>query len=99
MGCCLVLYPNRLNGTELSWEELRDKSCLRYGLMPHDISATSDCCGKRFLINDALSFPNSGLVLVWHDETAKEWGALRARALVPSAIFYKPKINSKTVQE
>ena len=25
-----------------------------------------------------------------------EWGALRARALVPSAITYEPKINSRT---
>ena len=38
------------------------------------------------------------LVLVRHDDAAKEWGALGARALVPSAITYKPKINSKTVQ-
>ena len=27
-----------------------------------------------------------------------EWGALGARALVPSAITYEPKINSRTVQ-
>ena len=35
---------------------------------------------------------------MWHDDTAKEWGALGAQALVPSAITYKPKINSRTVQ-
>ena len=29
---------------------------------------------------------------------AKEWGALVAQALVPSAITYEPKINSRTVQ-
>ena len=33
-----------------------------------------------------------------HDDAAKEWGALGARALVPSAITYEPKINSRTVQ-
>ena len=33
-----------------------------------------------------------------HNDTAKEWGALGFRALVPSAIAYKPKINSRTVQ-
>ena len=33
-----------------------------------------------------------------HDGAAKEWGALGSRLLVPSAITYKPKINSSTVQ-
>ena len=33
-----------------------------------------------------------------HADAAKEWGALGARALVPSAITYEPKINSRTVQ-
>ena len=33
-----------------------------------------------------------------HDDAAKEWGALGAWALVPSAITYELKINSRTVQ-
>ena len=33
-----------------------------------------------------------------HDDAIKEWGALGARALVPSAITYKTKISSRTVQ-
>ena len=33
-----------------------------------------------------------------HDEVAEEWVALGDRSLIPSAIFYKPKINSRTVQ-
>ena len=33
-----------------------------------------------------------------YDNTAKEWGALGTRSLVPSAITYEPKINSRTVQ-
>ena len=63
--------------------------------MPPGISATCNVCGKRFLINHALSFPKGGLVLVWHDNAAKEWVALGSRALVPSAITYEPKINSR----
>ena len=42
--------------------------------------------------------PKGGLVLAQHDDAAKEWGALGVRALVPSAITYEPKINSRTVQ-
>ena len=41
----------------------------------------------------------SGLVLVQISDATKEWGALGARALVPSAITYKLKISSTTVQE
>ena len=59
---------------------------------------TCDCCGKRFSIENALSFPKGGLVMAWHDDDSREWGALGSWALVPSAITYKPKINSRTVQ-
>ena len=50
------------------------------------------------MIDHALSCPKGGLVLAQNDATAKEWGVLGARTLVPSAITYKPKINSRTVQ-
>ena len=66
--------------------------------MPQDIPATCNGCGKKFLIEHALSCPKGGLVLVRHDDAAKEWGALGARALVPSDIAYEPKINIRTMQ-
>ena len=66
--------------------------------MPQDIPATCDGCGKKFLIEHALSCPNGGLVLEWNDDAAKEWGALGSQALVPSAITYEPKTNSRTVK-
>ena len=66
--------------------------------MPQDIPTTCDGCIKKFSIEHALSCPKGGLVLARHDDAAKEWGALGARALVPSAITYEPKINSRTVQ-
>ena len=50
------------------------------------------------MIEHALSFSKGGLVLERHDDSAKEWVAFGARALVPSAITSKPKINSRTVQ-
>ena len=42
--------------------------------------------------------PKEGPNSAQRDDAAKEWGALGARALVPSAITYEPKINSRTVQ-
>ena len=66
--------------------------------MPQDIPATCDGCGKKFLIEHALSCPKGGIVIERDNDAAKEWGALEARALVPSAITYEPKINSRTVQ-
>ena len=59
---------------------------------------TCNGCGKRLSIEHALSCPKGGLYLVWHNDTAKELGALGSRALVPSAITYEPKINSSTIQ-
>ena len=46
-----------------------------------------------------MSCPKWGLVLARHNDASKEWGALGAWAVVPSAITYEPKINSRTVQE
>ena len=54
-GSWLSAVPHRLNGTELSREKFRDNLRLGYGLMPQDIPATCDGCGKKFLIENALS--------------------------------------------
>ena len=66
--------------------------------MLQDIPATCAGFGKRFSIEHALSCPKGGLVLAQHDDYAKELGALGYQALVPTAITYKPKIYSSTVQ-
>ena len=66
--------------------------------MPQDIPATCDGCGKKLSIEHALLCLKGGFVLEWHDNAAKEWGALGARDLVTSAISYEPKIISRTVQ-
>ena len=49
------------------------------------------------MIDNALACPKGGIVLAWNYDAAKEWGALGARALTPSAISYEPKIFSRTV--
>ena len=97
-GAWLSAVPHRLNGTELSREEFRDNLCLKYGLMPQDIPATCGVCSEKFFVEHALSFPKVGLVIAWHDDATKKWGALGSWALVPSAITYEPKINSRIVQ-
>ena len=66
--------------------------------MHQDIPATCSGYGKKFSIEHALSCPKGGLALVRHDDTTKKWGTLGSQALVPSAITYEPKINSRTVQ-
>ena len=35
---------------------------------------------------------------MWHDDAANEWVALVSHTLVPGAITYEPKINSRAVQ-
>ena len=70
-GAWLSAVPHRLNGAELSREELRDNLRLRYGLMLQDIPVTCDGCGKKFSVEHALSCPKGDLILARHDDTAK----------------------------
>ena len=97
-GAWLSAILHRLNGTELSQEELCDNLRLKYGLMPQDIPANCDGCGKKFSIDHALSFPKGVLVLAQNEYAEKELGALGSRALAPSAISYKYQINTRTLQ-
>ena len=96
-GAWIRSVTHSLNRTELFWEEFRDILRLRYGLMPQDIPTTCNGCDKNLSIEHALSCKKGGLVLVRHDDATKEWSDLGARSLVPSAITYKPKINSRIV--
>ena len=54
-GAWLSAVPHRLNDMKLSREEFRDNLRLRYGLIPQDIPATCNGCGKKFSIENALS--------------------------------------------
>ena len=66
--------------------------------MLFNLSTDCDGCGKKVLVTHALSCLNGGIVLAWHNDTAKELGALSVWSLNPSRISYKPEINSRTVQ-
>ena len=87
-----------LNGTYLSREEFQDNIILRYGVVPLNLPTDYDGYGKKFLVPHDLSCSKGNLVLERHNNAAKEWGDIVARALTPSCIAYKPKINIKTVQ-
>ena len=96
-GAWLDSIPRRLNGAELSQEELWDIICLRYGLMDQYIPTTCDGCGKKLLIEHALLCPKGGLVIEWHDNAENYWSTLGCRSLTTSDIYYGPKINISTV--
>ena len=42
----------------------------------------------------SLIMTKGGLVLEWHNDTAKEWGAPLSQAFIPLCIYYKPKTNT-----
>ena len=90
---------HRLNGTELYQEQFRDNLCLRYGLMPQDIPMTCNVCGKKLYMDHTLSCHWEDLIMTQYDAAAKEWGTPGTKELTPSAISYKPLINSRTVQD
>ena len=66
--------------------------------MPQYIPVTCNGCGKRLLIEHAISCPKVVLDLARNNGAEKELGDIGAWDLFPSAITYKPKINSRKVQ-
>ena len=70
-GSWLSAVPHRLNDTEFYREKFWDNLRLSYGLIPQDIPATCDSCGKKLLIEHALSCPKCGLVLAGKNDAAK----------------------------
>ena len=63
--------PHHLNDTNLSREGFQNIIFHRYRMMPQDIFATCDGCGKRFLIKQILACPNCGLFLARYNDDAK----------------------------
>ena len=91
-GSWLAVMPDTLNGTVLSAEEFQDSLRVRYGLEPVGLQPKCDGCYKDFTVTHALSCKTGGLVILHHNELAKEWHRLCAQALTPSAVSDKPLI-------
>jgi hypothetical protein len=72
-GAWLSVFPNRLNGTDLSADEWRDNVRLRYNHSPLDMPAACDGCGAKMTVEHALSCKVGGLVHIRHDDVADEW--------------------------
>ena len=93
-GSWLTVMPDTLNGTVLSAEEFQDSLRVRYGLVPIGLQPKCDGCYKDFTVTHALSCKTGGLVILRHNELAKEWHRLCAQALTPSAVSDEPLIHS-----
>ncbi len=93
-GLWLTMAPDTLNGTELSAEEFRDNLCLRYGITLPDLPDKCDGCGAPFTMEHAVSCKQGGLILRRHNDLCKEWHALCAQALTPTAVTDEPLIHS-----
>ena len=53
-GSWLTAILQRLNGTELSREELQDNLLLQYGIFPLNLPTECDGCGKKLLVTHDL---------------------------------------------
>jgi hypothetical protein len=91
-GLWLTISPSFLNGTELSADEFCDGLFLRYGLQPKNLPNKCDGCSQNFSVQHALSCKTGGLVLLRHNEVAREWNTLCAQAWSPSVVQDEPLI-------
>eukprot|EP00957_Ditylum_brightwellii_P062049 4708624-Ditylum_brightwellii.AAC.1 len=93
-GVWLTVVPDRLNGMELSEEEIRDNLRLCYGLTPLNVQTHCNGYGKPLTVDHALSCAHGRLVLMRHNDTCGEFGDLSQTALMPSWVSYKPLIHT-----
>eukprot|EP00978_Attheya_sp_CCMP212_P005533 scaffold12431_cov57-Attheya_sp.AAC.8 len=94
-GAWISVQPSTVNGTELSAEEFRDATHLRYGQVPPNFPTTCNGCScNNFSVQHALSCKVGGLVISRHDEIKDELGQLAGKVLKPSAIRDEPLINN-----
>ena len=68
---CLKAIPHRLNGIGLSREKFQYNLLLQYGIVPLNLPADCDGCGKNFSVPHSLSCPKGGLVMAQHNDAAK----------------------------
>jgi len=91
-GAWLLVFPNRLNGTDLSADEWRDNVRLRYNHSPLEMPAACDGCGAKMTVEHALSCKTGGLVHIRHDDVVDEWRHLCGTALSPCRVEREPRI-------
>lgn len=93
-GAWLTVMPSRYNGTELSLEEFRDNTRLRFGLVPLNLPCQCDGCEHSFNVDHALTCKQGGLIGLRHDDSKYEFNDMCAKALKPSAVSDEPLIHS-----
>ena len=98
-GCWLSVEPSRLNGNDLSAEEMRDNLRLRYNLAPVDMPANCDGCGKKMTVEHALQCKVGGLVHMRHDDVADEFRHLCGCALSFGKVEREPRIFSSVTTQ
>ena len=92
-GMWLTLAPSMVNGTELLAQEFWDHLYLWYDMKPPDLPTHCDGCLAKFDMCHALQCKKGGLVIMRHNKIKDELCDLLTKALVPSAVRDKPRIN------
>ena len=67
-------------------------------MIPLELPMACDGYRKKLTDDHAMYCQKGGLVLIRHDNAAKEWGALGPQGLTPSNMYYEPCINIRMVQ-
>lgn len=91
-GAWLNAIPDRLSGTELSFQEFHDSLYLRYGVPLPDLPKKCDGCGEKMTVQHGLSCKTGGLVVARHNDVRDEWAHLCSLALGGSAVGTEPLI-------
>mgnify|MGYP006186617991 CR=1 FL=1 len=91
-GAWLTAIPDRMSGTELSFQEWHDNISLRYGMVPRGLPRKCDGCGAGFTVEHGLNCKKGGLVSLRHNDVRDEWAHLCGLALGESRVTTEPLI-------
>ena len=66
-GVSLTVFPDIINGTNLSVGKFQENFFLRFGLEPLGIRNRYDVCGENLAVEHALQRPKGGFVVASHN--------------------------------
>lgn len=92
-GAWLNIIPSKINGTDLSVMEFRERLHQTYNYNLSEMCKKCLRCRAKFIFAHALGYKKGGLIKMRHDEINNDLVELLSQDLIPSTVNKEPLIH------